>query len=189
VHDPDQDPTATLAMRTAPYSASWSFEELRDANLIIPVDDLGNAISITGIPMPDDAVCPGGAMRGHWQHRVGQRGAFRGMFQSRLGEPLGHIRGHFGVNEAGQQVWFGKIIDREGHLIGLARGGFEPEPNGPGGQFTGHWAVQEGQRSGTIAGHYMQGDERGRSVGHFQARWRWNCDGDLEPMPGDNAPL
>jgi hypothetical protein len=187
VHDPDNDTAATLAMRTAPYSGSWTFEELRRANEIIPVDDLGNAVSITGIPLPDDPGCLGGAMRGHWMHRAGQRGAFRGVVQARLGEPLGHIRGHFGVNDAGERVWFGKIIDRDGRLIGLARGGFQPDPTGPGGQFTGHWAVQEGQRNGSIVGHYMPGTAAGRSLGHFQARWRSNCDGDPEPLPDDTA--
>ena len=135
IHDPDNDPSATLSMRTGPFTTSWTFAELRAANLVIPVDDLGNAVSVTGITMSDDVSCLGGTVRGHWKTRDGERGVFRGLWMTRHGRPIGHIRGHFGVNDEGKQVWFGKIIGRDGRLIGLARGGYEANAEGPGGTF------------------------------------------------------
>jgi len=186
VHDLDNDPSATLSMRTLPFSDSWTFEELRSANEVIPVDDLGNAVSITGLPLPDDAACLGGAMRGHWMQRNGERGVFRAMLLTRLGRPVGHMRGHFGVNEAGEHVWFAKIIDRSGHLIGLARGTYAPNNEAPGGRFEGHWAAQEGKRSGVIVGGYLPGRDS-RHEGYMQARWQSNCDGSNDP-PAD-TPL
>ena len=190
IHDVDGDPAATLNMRTGPYSGSWTFEELRQANLVIPVDDLGNAVSVTGISLPDDAACLGGAVRGHWLQRADQGGVFRGLWMSRIGQPIGHMRGHFGVNEAGHNVWFAKIIDREGRLIGLARGTYEPSMEGPGGMFVGHWAANEGKRTGSIVGRYLPSrSDRERSAGFFQARWKSDCDGDPDPAGPIEEPL
>jgi len=185
VHDLANDPTATLTMQTGPYSASWTFAELRDADLLIPVDDLGNAVSIEGVNLRDDpAACPAGAVRGHWQAREGERGVFRGLWLSHLGRPIGYIRGHFGINDAGNRVWFGKIIGRDGVLIGLARGTFAPNADAsiPGGTFEGQWAAREGERSGVIAGHYLPGrDARDAAGGFFHARWKADC-GSTSPV-------
>lgn len=192
IHDPDNDPTATLSMRTGPFTESWTFEELRAANLVTPVDDSGNAVSVTGITIPDDVSCLGGAVRGHWKVRDDGSGVFRGLWMSRLGRPIGHIRGHFGINEEGQQVWFGKIIGRDGNLIGLARGGYEANPEGPGGMFRGHWAVRDSDRSGSIAGHYLPARrDNSRGAGFFQARWKSNCEGEEDPNtdPADGSTL
>jgi hypothetical protein len=190
IHDSDNDPGATLSMRSGPYSGSWTFEELRRANQVIRVDDQGNALSVTGMSLPDDAACLGGAVRGHWVQRVDQRGAFRGLWMSRLGRPLGHMRGHFGVNAQGQNVWFAKIIGRDGTLIGLARGSFEPNTERPGGTFSGHWAANEGKRSGDILGHYLPARSDGdRNAGFFQARWKSDCDSDPDRTEPTDPPL
>jgi hypothetical protein len=167
VHDRDNDPNATLTMTTRAFTRSWTFEELRDADLLIPVDDIG-----------DPTLCPNGTVRGAWYVRDDESGVFRGLWMTHLGRPIGYIRGHFGINDAGDRVWFGKIIDRSGNVIGLARGTFAPstDPAVPGGTFEGHWAASEGERTGVIAGHYMPArDGRDGAGGFFHARWKADC--------------
>jgi hypothetical protein len=179
VHDRDNDPNATLTMTTRAFTRSWTFEELRDADLLIPVDDIGNAVSIAAVSLPGDpTLCPNGTVRGAWYVRDDESGVFRGLWMTHLGRPIGYIRGHFGINDAGDRVWFGKIIDRSGNVIGLARGTFAPstDPAVPGGTFEGHWAASEGERTGVIAGHYMPArDGRDGAGGFFHARWKADC--------------
>lgn len=184
IHDLDNDPNATLTMRTGPYTNSWTFAELREADLVIPVDDLGNAVSLCSVARPDRPLaCPAGAVRGHWQVREGARGVFRALWMSQLGRPLGHIRGHFGVNDNGQRVWFGKIIGRRGELIGLARGTYAPseDPAMPAGSFSGQFSAREGEITGHIRGHYLAG--RQGAAGFLHARWQANCDGEQPADP------
>ncbi|MFQ5599019.1 MAG: hypothetical protein ACE5G2_00540 [Candidatus Krumholzibacteriia bacterium] len=181
----DSDAAATLTFDTGPYAGSWTLSELREINEVIAVDDLGNEVSLTGMPLRNDPACPSGFVRGHWMVREGERGFFRGLWIAEYGRPVGHIRGHFGVNDEGMRVWFGKIIGRGGRIIGLARGTFEPseDPEHPGGTFRGHWAARPGERAGVVGGHYVpvREGERG-AVGFFQGRWKTDC-GDAD---GDN---
>jgi hypothetical protein len=182
VRDPG-DPTATLRFETGPFTGSWTFAELRDIDTVIPVDAVGNAVALQGIPADSVATCPNGVVRGRWRERDGERGVFRGLWATAFGRPVGHIRGHFGVNDQGERLWFGKIIDRDGLVIGLARGTWEPstDPARPGGAFSGHWMGRGGERQGGVAGHFMAARETEYGVaGYFQGRWRTACD---EPVP------
>jgi hypothetical protein len=189
VRDPG-DPAAILRFETAPFTGAWTFQELREIDTVIPVDELGNAVSLEGIAIDFDPACPNGAVRGHWVQRDGERGVFRGLWVTALGRPVGHIRGHFGVNPEGARVWFGKIIDRDGRVIGLARGAWQPseDPERPGGTFAGHWVAREGALRGTVAGHYLPAREWESGVGgFFQGRWRTDCDAP-EPQPEPATP-
>lgn len=176
----------SLTFATGPLTQTWSFEELRRANLVIPVDDLGNAVSITGIVRGDS--CPSGFTRGGWLQREEGRGIFRGVWTGPLGGTAGHIRGHVGVNDMGQHVWFAKIVGARGRLIGLARGTYEPssDPMLPGGTFTGRFVARPGDRGGSVAGRYVLREmtERGQG-GFFEGRWNADCNGDGggEPEP------
>lgn len=171
---------ATLRFATTPFTGEWSLSELRGANLVIPVDDLGNAVSITAMPVRRDHPCPNGFVRGHWMVREGERGLLQGLWMGPDARPMGHLRGHFGVNEAGERVWFAKILGRGGRLIGLARGGWAPseDPAQPGGTFAGHFSAREGEVTGNVGGHYLPArrGERG-GAGFFEGRWGANCDG------------
>ena len=182
VRDPG-DPTATLRFETGPFTGSWTLAELREIDTVIPVDALGNAVALQGMPVDSVAACPNGYVRGRWREREGERGVFRGMWVTALGRPVGNIRGHFGMNDQGERLWFGKIIDRDGLVIGLARGTWEPsaDPARPGGAFSGHWMGRGGERQGGVAGHFMAARETEYGVaGYFQGRWRTACD---EPVP------
>src|SRR2546426_5081398 len=65
VHDvPGADPT-TFTFTTPPYTHTWTLAELKTANLVVPVDSLGNAVSITGTPRKHRE-CPSGFTRGFW---------------------------------------------------------------------------------------------------------------------------
>lgn len=148
-----------LSFASAPFTQSWTFDELRTAHLVIPVGDAGNAISVVGMPLrPRPAVgCGQGFVRGAWAHRetaagTPARGFFRGVWVLDDGRPVGHIRGHFGTNDAGDNVWFGKIIARDGRVLGLARGTYEPnsDPAVAGGSFAGHIVSSAG---GPVTGH------------------------------------
>ena len=173
----DGDSAATLSFRTAAYSKTWTLAELRDINVVIPVDELGNAVAVEAIVL--DAPCPNGFVRGHWVRRdADERGVFRGLWATSLGQPIGHIRGHFGMTASGERLWFGKIIDRDGRIIGLARGSWAPsdDPETPGGVFAGHWAARGGERQGAVGGRYLPAMESDRGVsGFFAGRWNTAC--------------
>lgn len=174
----DGDPTATFSFRTAAYSNTWALSELRDIHTVIPVDELGNAVAIDAVMF--DPACPTGFVRGHWVRRdAEERGVFRGLWATTLGLPLGHIRGHFGINPEGAHVWFGKIIDRDGHVLGLARGTWMPSDDRamPAGTFAGHWVSSDGDRHGVVSGSYLATRMSDLGTGGFLAgRWATACD-------------
>jgi len=172
----DGDPAATFTFRSAAYSNTWTLAELRGIHTVIPVDELGNAVAIDAVAL--DPACPNGFVRGHWVRRdAEERGIFRGLWATTLGLPVGHIRGHFGINPEGERVWFGKIIDREGRVLGLARGRWTPgdDPAIPGGVFAGHWVGRDGERRGDVGGHYLTTRESDLRIRGFLAG-RWNTD-------------
>jgi hypothetical protein len=181
----------TLSFATGPLTQSWTYAELRGANLVIPVDDAGNAVSVVGarLPAPGD-LCARGFVRGHWLHRDDARGVFRGVWVASNGLPVGHIRGHFGSNAAGEHVWFGKIVGRGGRLLGVARGGYTPsdDPAQPGGTFAGRILVRPNMETGRVEGHYLPGRPDGMrsdlgdprlgrpgAAGFFEGRWSIGC--------------
>lgn len=177
IHE-DGDDAATLTFESGPFRHTWRLSELRGIDTLIAVDDLGNAISLQAIEV--DAECPRGFVRGHWLKREGaERGVFRGLWATTFGRPVGHIRGHFGVNDQGERLWFGKIIDRQGRVIGLARGHWVPSDDAalPGGTFQGHWAARQGERTGGVGGHYLPTRDSERGIaGFFAGRWGTDCE-------------
>jgi hypothetical protein len=156
----DANTDGTLTFTTGPLTQSWSYSELRSANLVIPVDDAGNAVSIVGMRLPPPVPgCTRGFVRGHWVHRDDARGVFRGVWVTATGLPVGHIRGHFGTNSNGEHVWFGKILGREGRFVGVARGQYVPsdDPALPGGTFAGRVWVRPTLDTGHVQGHFLPG--------------------------------
>ncbi len=172
----------SFGMETGPFTRRWTLEELRGIQTVIPVDDLGNAVAIEAITF--DPACPNGFVRGHWVQRDETRGVFRGLWATELGHSVGYIRGHFGMNEAGEHVWFGKIIGRDGKVLGLARGQWLPSDTAevPGGTFAGHWVAENRELQGGVRGHYLPilSGERGTG-GFFTAKWHTACGGVPDP--------
>jgi hypothetical protein len=182
----DGDPEATLTFATGPMRETFRLSELREIDTVIPVDRAGNAVSLTGIGLDFDPACPHGGLRGRWVQRTAERGVFRGAWVTALGLPIGHVRGHFGINDEGRRVWFAKIIDRAGDVIGLARGAWEPSDDlkRPGGVFAGHWVARAGEIRGAVGGHYAATPHSDEAVaGIFSGRWRSACE--RTDQPGD----
>ena len=179
-----------LTFATGPLTRTWTYAELRGGEQVIRVDDAGNAVSIVGVRLaPPSDVCARGFVRGHWLYRNDARGVLRGVWVASNGIPVGHIRGHFGTTDAGDHVWFGKIVGRGGRFLGIARGAYVPndDPAQPGGTFAGRILVRPNTEGGTVAGHYLPGrppasaggDARfGRpdATGFFEGRWVIGCD-------------
>lgn len=189
LHEAPGDGPTTFSFRTGPYSNTWTVDELLGTNLVIPVDDEGNAVSINAMRW-HRLECPAGFARGAWAAREGARGVLRGVWMTPLGDPAGYIRGHFGVNRAGEHVWFAKVIGRDGRAFGLIQGRWEPsdDPTLHGGQFAGRLQTRAGD--GEVMGRYMRAREGDpETAGFFQLRWRLvNCERpDMGPGPGDGG--
>jgi hypothetical protein len=157
----------SLTFATPPLTRSFTYTELRTANLVIPVDTEGNAVSIVGMSArPNPTECTRGFVRGEWMHRSASesdstvdRGLFRGLWVTDFGRPMGTIRGHFGTNASGEQVWFGKIIGRRGEPLAIARGTYAANPDSTqaGGTFTGDILTGADVVSGHVEGHFVPG--------------------------------
>ncbi len=205
----------SLTFATPPLNRVFTYTELRTANLVIPVDSEGNAVSITGMSArPNPTECTRGFVRGEWMHRsgsesdsTGDRGLFRGLWVTDLGRPMGTIRGHFGTNDSGEHVWFGKIIGRRGEALGIARGTYaaNPDTTQAGGTFTGDILTDNELVSGHVEGHFLPGRlgsengpnheprpadppggdaRRGRPGAHgfIEGRWSLHCTDPVEPQ-------
>src|SRR5262245_19811178 len=94
VHETPGDPT-TFSFTTAPYTNTWTLHDLLGANLVIPVDAEGNAVSINAMPLRRHE-CPSGFARGEWIAREGEPGVLRGAWMNAVGDRIGTLRGHFG---------------------------------------------------------------------------------------------
>jgi hypothetical protein len=183
VREAPGDTPTELRLETASFEGSWSLADLAGRGIVVPVGDEGNAVSIDVAPLVRPA-CPNGFARGGWLVREGERGVFRGLLVTPGGLPAGHIRGHFGVNEAGERVWFAKLIGPYGRLLGLARGTWTPseDPTVPGGRFAGR--IESRLGPGEIAGRYLPGREgENAALGFFEARWHLACESQPPTRP------
>jgi len=176
-------PEGDLQFRTEAFSATIPFSELDGLDRTATIDDFGNAISFEGKVVDD--YCPKGMMRGYWVNLPGDSGGFfRGHWVSAMGRPAGHVIGRWGVNDAGQQVFAGKIIGRNGECRGLMRGHWEPSEDG-GGVFNGHWASKFGKIEGVLHGEYRSSEYAG--LGFFRAGWKANCGDTVDEGNGDGG--
>jgi hypothetical protein len=114
-----------LRFDTAPYTGSLTIEPGMRLSHVQPVDDAGHVVAYHVIA-PDGPGCTEGFFRGRWQTVAdlegGRLGVLRGRFTAHDGRIRGHLRGVFGVRENGHQVWFAKVIDRDGKFLGLVAG-------------------------------------------------------------------
>lgn len=183
-------PVPVLVFKTKPYAARFTLEQLRAMNIVRPVDRCGNGISINShIVRP---LCPHGHLMGGWRRvepdtifspdstetRGIVYGVFRGVWIGQHGLAAGHLKGVYGVNSAGEHVFFGKYVDRDGRFKGILRGHYGPAPaidaenRYPHGWFDGVWFGRDRLVKGYLKGHWAA-DEPG--YGFFHGVWCLNC--------------
>ena len=151
---------------TADAGAAYSVEvaALLDGPQSHEVDDLGNRLVAVAMREAAD-VCQNGFLRGRW-HRVRDgRGRFLGIVSGADGEPVGHLRGVYGRRRTGDEVFFGKFIDRTGRFRGLLAGTYGE------GHFAGRWIDRGDPDRGVLAGEYRENERAAGVGGHFLGRW------------------
>lgn len=170
----------TLEFATGPLTTSFDLSELDGLAERIAVDEAGNAVAFRAF-RPDLADrCARGFMGGAWMSDPdGPGGVFRGRFVLANGHFRACLAGRYGTNDQGERVFAGKIIARDGTLLGLVAGQWEPSPDlVAGGHFHGRWVNRNGERMGELRGRYQAGP-RGHG-GFFEGAWAESCE------PGDD---
>jgi hypothetical protein len=193
----------SLELKTGPYSATFTLDELMAMDILTPVDRCGNGISITSVIAPPG--CPHGQLMGAWKRMDVDslstadtlsnggivQGVFRGIWFGKGGRISGHLRGVFGLNAAGEHVFFGKYIDLTGHFQGILRGkaglpgcsaldrgngnggGNVVDRMRPHGWFAGEWVDANLNVQGRLKGRWIASDRGG---GFFHGVWGMRCD-------------
>lgn len=143
------------------YSAP--IKALLDGPESVEVDDAGNRFVGIAIANPVD-VCQFGMQGGAW-HRVAEgRGVFKGGVVNALGDPIGHMKGIYGVRKNGEQVFFGKYINLDGQFRGIFAGHYGE------GEYEGKWLHASGE-VGKLGGHYFETLPGQKVGGKFVGRW------------------
>ena len=170
----------TLAFETAPYSQTFSLEELAALDTIIELED-GNAVLLQAFERPRVG-CRKGLAAGHWGYDEHGNGIFQGHWMGARGITAGHLRGHFGVDEFGNNMFYGKWINLNGSFEGFVRGTYTPHPNQhandmarlrSGGFLEGQILDADGNEIGLVRGKYNSAPNW--PAGHFQLRWKLHC--------------
>lgn len=170
----DNDSTATdvegtFTFAAGSYSRVFTFAELDSFDLVEPVGGNGDAVSIVS-RVREVTPFAGGFLAGRWIRDNRYGGFFRGRWINSLGTNAGHLRGIWGVNRNGEQVFFGKYISLNGAFGGLLRGTWEFVRGEEGGIFKGRWYDRSRNESGILGGHFRLG-QPGDGRGYFQGRW------------------
>lgn len=146
-----------LAVETAPVSFRYLLEDLTRLQAFYPYGTGGLAIQVMKLPRPD---CPHGRMYGHWVRDTLDdfHGHFGGLWVNHLGCPIGAFKGRFGVNDAGEWLFEGRILNYRGEAIGRMFGHWVytdlalcPTCGTRFGEFEGRFELDSG-RTGTLAG-------------------------------------
>ena len=184
-----------FVFETGPFSRTFSLEELASLSLIEMVDRCGNGISMNAHLMPP--YCPYGFLAGAWKNIPPDTippadtndtqkivlGVYRGIWISERGTPGGYLRGVFGLNSLGEQVFFGKYVDMTGRFKGILKGhyGVCPELTDtaeyPYGFFRGIWINEDRVTAGGLRGHWST---REPGFGYFHGVWGQFCSEEKE---------
>ena len=176
-----------LRIEAGPYSGSFTMDQLDSLAIMEEVDDCGNGVMINSFRITN---CPHGYMLGRWFHvepdtiispdstetRGIIEGRFRGMWISDVGRPAGYLRGVFGKNSSGENVFFGKYVDFRGQFKGIMKGRYGSYPTQSIidrlGWYKGIWLGRNAVREG-----YLQGDwiADGQGHGFFHGKWGKEC--------------
>jgi hypothetical protein len=176
-----------LHIDLGPFSASYDLAELGAIDEVVTVDADGNSFQLTGLRPGRPDACPSGFLSGRYRPVPADRpdtldsggrtrlGGFAGVWGELDGRIGGFVRGAYGLNDAGEPVFVGKIIGPRGLFRGLIRGTWEPgAAAGDLGHFAGRWYNAAGTVEGVLAGdgHPVEG----MPGGWFGGRWSTLCD-------------
>ncbi|MFQ6008234.1 MAG: hypothetical protein ACE5K8_04705, partial [Candidatus Zixiibacteriota bacterium] len=188
----------TVSFETGPYSRSFKLEELRSLDTIVYLDDF-NAVAFGAFEL-HRYPCPRGFLAGKWGFDEDGQGRFRGVWWSRRPQMLGwfisgYLRGHFGKNQAGLNVFFGKWISATGGFKGFLKGTYGHWPvwvDNPatimwsGGWFVGRIYNAYHEEIGVLGGCYRSAPWE--KDGFFQGRWKLHCNSmDVEPSDAEEG--
>ena len=164
----------SLYLTTEFFNGSFALDEMGDFDNLMDVSDSGLQMRLQSIEVDDatDINTFQGWLEGRWRwSSENNQGSFRGVWVNPRAGAVGHVRGHFGINKAGENVFFGKYIDREGHFEGFLRGSFsvgEGDVAQGRGVFQGNWFSAERDDRGRIIGRWAT---RAEDHGFFSGKW------------------
>jgi hypothetical protein len=172
----DQD---SLTLSTALYTTTITFSRLDSLAEVVPVDSVGNMVSIRGLAVSPTSSTRG-FLRGSWQKLDGGplAGQFLGVWVSDRGHVSGFLRGEYGTNDEGRKVLFGKFVDLSGAFRGILRGTWQVSGNEASarraetGNFQGKLTGEQGEELGSCSGHW---DVPKSGIGFFEGRWCQGC--------------
>lgn len=170
-----------LAIETAGLQVGIPLEALADHESVHRTE--AGQVYVRAHRLPADEQCRGGTIRARTTGLSGDGvGELFGVVRNREGDPIGHIRGRYGVRADGSHVLFAKMIGRGGEFLARVRGTFERihrETIGVRARFQ----QVDGDASGFVHGRIVsEVDERG---GALLARWSLDCDASI---PRDRMP-
>ena len=161
-----QDPNNLVQLDVGPVEEIFQPEDLEDLEEVIDVDDAGHQVAIRAFLAPP-AVDVRGFTSGRWEKAPGDTlGTFAGRWLSlgRRGDlrdytSLGFVRGYYGTDSEGIDVFYGKIIDRTGRFQGFLQGTWrvdQENEKGRVGVFEGEWVNEDGAHMGSVRGTWRQ---------------------------------
>lgn len=172
VTDTIDSTSVVISFKTAPLSVEFTLADLPNLDRVVTLDD-GNAVAFTAIYIVPNS-CPAGFLRGEWRNRPErQGGVFRGRWATADGQVKGFIKGIYGRNDAGEKVFYGKMIDDNGRFQGIVRGQWENEPGINAGWFAGRWVDRHLDIRGALKGEWRRSDRC--HGGFFRGRWAMDC--------------
>jgi len=166
VVDPTPGDGLVLGYHGAAGDYSLDLAQLANGPIVIDVDASGNkliAISLRRLANATDP-CDRGFMRGRWHQIRPGLGVYLGVVADADGNPIGHVRGIYGVRRNGEHSMFGKFINRDGQFVGLIVGHYRD------GEFVARWLSRSGE-AGRIHGAYRESTPGPDVGGGFVARW------------------
>jgi hypothetical protein len=169
----------SVTFATGPLTVSFNQDELKDLHKVIQVDAAGNAVAFNSIVLEPHA-CPHGFLAGQWKDVPDQRyaGIFRGEWMSENGLHTGFLRGVYGQNKLGENVFFAKWINDDGTFRGLMKGRYGKNPEATAtdvqGWFDGIWFMRDLRVGGNVHGEWGTGTG-GDGTGFFRGAWGARC--------------
>lgn len=174
----------SLTIVAGTYTGRFLVNDLIDLERTEDIDGVGNKFTIRSF-LIEPGQCARGFMGGIWATPVDpdSMGTFRGRWVSRDGEVTGFVRGHYGTNDRGRKVLFGKAVDGAGSFQGFLRGTWvvagretTPDPGGRAravGSFDAEILDADQQPIGRTRGHWRSTPGRGDGV--FDGAWSKGC--------------